>query len=452
MIGSADEIFIDTENAIEQKNPETINCFSEKSIHDPENLDYDEHIDGIPIENTVALRETSTKIDRNILRDPENTKTENTKTENTKTKNTKTENTKTKNTKTENTKTGNTKTENTKTENTKTENTKTKNTKTGNTKTENTKTENTKTDEIENEPEKEILSMKRKNKEKKELENKKRIKNSQIEAANNRLLRQVDRELARLTTPETHHALNSIIQERIENTDTRAEPLTYREALNSPQRNEWVQGIREELWSLYINRTWGIVKGDEPQANRAIGSKWVFKVKTNPDKSIRYKAQLVVKGYHQIKGIDYNETYAPVSRSVSLRVLLAFAAKNHWRCGHMDVVTAFLHPEIDQTDIFVGLPELYDLGDLSEFNLPSNTNLNQRVRLKKALYGLKQSPRLWNKEIDSFLKYKPLGFKQSTAEPNLYLTTDAIILLYVDDLQIFYKLQDKAEETIKRKI
>ena len=115
----------------------------------------------------------------------------------------------------------------------------------------------------------------------------------------------------------------------------------------------------------------------------------------------------------------------------------------------MDVVTAFLHPEIDQTDIFMSLPELYDLGDLSEFNLLPNTNLNQRVRLRKALYGLKQSPRLWNKEIDSFLKSKPLGFKQSTAEPNLYLTTDVIILLYVDDLQIFYKLQDKAEEVKK---
>ena len=125
MIRSADVIFIEDENAIEQKNPETINCFPEKPIHDPENLDYDEHIDEIPIEtnaddeieNTVALRETSTKIDRNIkniLRDPENTKTENTEPEN-------------------------------------------------------TKTENTKTDEIENEPEhlKEILSMKRKNKEKK---------------------------------------------------------------------------------------------------------------------------------------------------------------------------------------------------------------------------------------------------------------------------------------------
>ena len=112
----------------------------------------------------------------------------------------------------------------------------------------------------------------------------------------------------------------------------------------------------------------------------------------------------------------------------------------------MDVVTAFLHPEIDQTDIFMNLPELHGLGDLSEFNL--NTD-KQTVRLRKALYGLKQSPRLWYKEIDSFLK--SLSFRQSIAEPNLYLTENIMILLYVDDLQLFFKSREEVEE-IKKKL
>ena len=116
--------------------------------------------------------------------------------------------------------------------------------------------------------------------------------------------------------------------------------------------------------------------------------------------------------------LDFKETYAPVSRPASLRTLLAFASINHWSCDHMDVVTAFLHPEIDQTDVLMNLPELYGLGDLSEFNL--NADRYQTVRLRKALYGLKQSSRLWYKEIDSFLK--SLSFRQSIAEPNLYLT------------------------------
>ena len=107
----------------------------------------------------------------------------------------------------------------------------------------------------------------------------------------------------------------------------------------------------------------------------------------------------------------------------------------------MDVVTAPLHPEIDQPDILMNLPELHDLGDLSEFDL---TGRNQVVRLRKALYGLKQPPRLWHKEIDSFLL--SLNFTQSLAEPNLYLTNNVMILLYVDHLQLFFNCREKAEE------
>ena len=113
----------------------------------------------------------------------------------------------------------------------------------------------------------------------------------------------------------------------------------------------------------------------------------------------------------------------------------------------MDVVTAFLHPEIDQPDVLMNLPELHDLGNLSEFNL--NADNYQTVRLRKALYGLKQSPRLWYKEIDSFLK--SLGFKQSIAEPNLYLTKNIMILLYVDDLQLFFNSRKEVDE-IKKKL
>ena len=113
----------------------------------------------------------------------------------------------------------------------------------------------------------------------------------------------------------------------------------------------------------------------------------------------------------------------------------------------MDIVTAFLHPEIDQRDILMNVPELYGIGDLSEFNL--NTDGCQTVRLQKALYGLKQSPCLWYKEIDSFLK--SLNFRKSIAAPNLYLTENIMILLYVDDLQLFFNSRKEVEE-IKKKL
>ena len=115
----------------------------------------------------------------------------------------------------------------------------------------------------------------------------------------------------------------------------------------------------------------------------------------------------------------------------------------------MDAVTAFLHPEIDQTDVLMNLPELHGLGDLSEFNLNIDRYQIVTVRLRKALCGLKQSPRLWYKEIDSFLK--SLGFRQSTAEPNLYLTKTIMILLYVDDQQLFFNSRKEIEE-IKKKL
>ena len=135
-----------------------------------------------------------------------------------------------------------------------------------------------------------------------------------------------------------------------------SEPRTFQEALNSPQRNEWINGIRDELRSLLINQTWEVIPvQDQKTDTDTIDSKWVFKIKINPDNSIRYKARLVIKGYRQIKGVNYEETYAPVSHPTTLRVLLAFASSNNWTCDHMDVVTAFLHPKIDQENIHMKL-------------------------------------------------------------------------------------------------
>ena len=112
----------------------------------------------------------------------------------------------------------------------------------------------------------------------------------------------------------------------------------------------------------------------------------------------------------------------------------------------MDVTTAFLHPQIDQDDILMDLPELDNLGDLSEFGISTSNNT---VHLRKALYGLKQAPRLWHQEIDGFLK--SIGLTQSTVEPNLYMSSNVLLLLYVDDIVLLYRsLEDL--NTIKRKL
>ena len=149
----------------------------------------------------------------------------------------------------------------------------------------------------------------------------------------------------------------------------------------------------------------------------------------------------MTKGYKQIKGIDYKETYAPVSRLATLRIVLAFTSEKNWECHQMDVVTAFLNPKIDQENVLMELPELEHLGNLPEKSSPI-------VRLKKALYSLKQAPRLWFIEINSYLL--SLGFCQSSVEPSLYIADSVILLLYVDDMLILFKDISVGEEIKQR--
>jgi hypothetical protein len=160
-----------------------------------------------------------------------------------------------------------------------------------------------------------------------------------------------------------------------------------------------------------------------------IGCKWVYKRKVNPDGSTRYKARLVIKGYEQKEGIDYDETYAPVSKMATFRLLLAMAAQYGWDVDHMDVVTAFLNPKIDRDNIYMTLPLGIDWLDPTV-----STSTGTALILRKALYGLKQAPRLWYEDIDGYLQ--SIGFRQSAEDPNLYLQPGVLLVLYVDDLLI----------------
>ena len=93
--------------------------------------------------------------------------------------------------------------------------------------------------------------------------------------------------------------------------------------------------MKEEFASLKTNETWVYVPAGR---HHIIGSRWVFRIKTNTDGSTRLKARVVIKGYEQVEGSDYGETFAPVAKLVSFRLLLAMAAKNAWFIDHMDVV------------------------------------------------------------------------------------------------------------------
>ena len=169
------------------------------------------------------------------------------------------------------------------------------------------------------------------------------------------------------------------------------EPLTYQEAIQSAESAHWKRAMDEEIAALRSNNTWKTMP--LPADAHAIGCKWIYKVKLNSDGSIeRYKARLCAKGYSQKYGIDYQETFAPVMRYKSQRVLLSLATVWDYEADQMDVVTAFLNGEMKQ-DVYMKQPEGYTSGDASV----------TVCKLIKTLYGTKQAPREWNIALNSFL-------------------------------------------------
>ncbi|OMO61385.1 Integrase, catalytic core [Corchorus capsularis] len=201
------------------------------------------------------------------------------------------------------------------------------------------------------------------------------------------------------------------------------EPTCYFEASKT---SEWVAAMKEELRMIEKNQTWELV--DRPQNKNVIGVKWVYRTKLNPDGTTnRLKARLVVKGYAQLYGVDYTETFAPVARLDTIRLLLAIAAQKQWKIHQLDVKSAFLNGYL-QEEIFVEQPEGFQV----------KGNEDKVYLLKKALYGLKQAPRAWYDRINTHLFQ--IGFCRSPHEPTLYVKQDGskilIVSLYVDNLLV----------------
>ncbi|MCO5578964.1 hypothetical protein L7F22_032815 [Adiantum nelumboides] len=180
----------------------------------------------------------------------------------------------------------------------------------------------------------------------------------------------------------------------------------------------------DEMDALVKNDTWDLVR--LPSGKKAIDSKWVYKVKCKSDGSVeRYKARLVAKGCAQTKGLDYDETFSPVAKMTTVRLVIAMASMFGWKLRQMDVNNAFLNGDLEE-EVYMIQPEGYQHPEFPYYV----------CRLKKALYGLKQAPRAWCEKITRFLK--KIGFKQSTVDHSLFLKhvdgEIVVIVLYVDDL------------------
>ncbi|CAA7044030.1 unnamed protein product [Microthlaspi erraticum] len=197
------------------------------------------------------------------------------------------------------------------------------------------------------------------------------------------------------------------------------EPTTYNEAIRD---KIWRESMKEEVCALEINKTWIVVA--LPPGKKAIGSKWVFKIKHHSDGMIaRHKSRLVALGNRQKEGLDYTDTFAPVAKPSTVRILLNIAAAKNWEVHQMDVHNAFLHGDLEE-EVYMKLPPGFEGSDPSKVCL-----------LKKSIYGLKQAPRCWFAKLNSALK--TYGFKQSKADYSHFcFIRDNIalhILVYVDD-------------------
>ena len=157
-----------------------------------------------------------------------------------------------------------------------------------------------------------------------------------------------------------------------------------------------------------------------------VSCKWIYKIKTRYDGSIeRYKARLVAKGFTQEHGIDYKETFAPVTCISSVRTLLAIVAASKWDLFQMDVKNTFLNGDLSE-EIYMQPPPCLSVES------------NKVSHLRRALYGLKQAPRAWFAKFNSTIFY--LGYTTSPYDSALFLRRTnkgtLLLLLYVDDINI----------------
>lgn len=208
------------------------------------------------------------------------------------------------------------------------------------------------------------------------------------------------------------------------------EPKSYLEAVNANDADRWLLAMTEEHNSLIKLKTWKLV--DRPNGNKkVIPCKWVYKLKMDADGNImKYKARLVVKGFRQVEGVDYTETFAPVVRHSSLRTLFALAVEMDLKMRHLDVDTAFLNGDLEE-EVFMEQPQ----------GFVKKGQEAQVCLLQKSLYGLKQAPRVWNRMLDKTLL--KLGFEKTPSEPCVYKKLFGIELVilavFVDDIIVFYQ-------------
>jgi transposase InsO family protein len=199
------------------------------------------------------------------------------------------------------------------------------------------------------------------------------------------------------------------------------DPVTYEEAMTLNNADDWREAMNDEISSLIKNETWKLV--DLPLNKKPISNGWIYKTKYKANEEIdRFKARLVIKGCAQVYGIDYQETFSPVVKYDSIRVILAIAAAKKLKLKQFDIKTAFLYGDIEE-EIYMKQPIGYEDGS------------TQVCKLQRSLYGLKQAPRCWNKKFKTMLTN--FNLKETRADSCVFISKKnkqlLIVAIFVDD-------------------
>ncbi|KAH9714963.1 Integrase catalytic domain-containing protein [Citrus sinensis] len=214
------------------------------------------------------------------------------------------------------------------------------------------------------------------------------------------------------------------LQEHDFDADSSSDPITFQEAISCSESSSWIHAMHDEMTSMYHNGVWDLV--ELPDGCRPIGCKWVFKTKRDARGQVeRYKARLVAKGFSQREGIDYTETYYPVSTKDSFRIIMALVAHFNLELHQMDVKTTFLNGSLSE-DVYMVQPD----------GFVESGRENMVCKLKRSIYGLKQASRQW------YLKFHDIvtsyGFQENAVDQCIYLRVSGskyiILVLYVDDI------------------
>ena len=213
------------------------------------------------------------------------------------------------------------------------------------------------------------------------------------------------------------------------------EPHTFKQAIQHPC---WQQAMQHEYDALMRNCTWFLVPF--PTNVNLVGCKWIFRIKRRSDGSIeRHKARLVAQGFSQEAGIDYFDTFSPVIKPTTIRLVLSIALSNGWCIRQLDINNAFLNGDLIEI-VYMKQPRGFE-----DSSRPSHV-----CRLLKALYGLKQAPCAWFNKLKHYLVTH--GFKACHSDTSLFVHLSSVsiiyILVYVDDLIIIGTHAGKIQQFI----